>query len=161
MFFNLKNPTAILLPVGFFVLDLFLKQLALRGFFLEIISGLFSFHLSLNSGIAFSWPVPRLLVIILSVLMLMFLIVLTWRSRFYWISFLGFNLIIFGAFSNLLDRLWNSAVIDYFDLAFFSIFNLADGMIVAGCLILLSLKSNSCLWYNKTNESQKNNKNEV
>ena len=43
-------------------------------------------------------------------------------------------LIIFGAVSNLYDRLKYGFVIDYFDLKYFTIFNIADAMIFFGAL---------------------------
>jgi len=155
MFFNIKNSAVIIISVGFFLLDRFLKQLALKGVFLELIPGWLAFNLSFNSGIAFSWPAPRLLVIFLSICALIFLSFEAWKNRADSIFFIGLNLIIWGAFSNLLDRLAILSVIDYFDVAFFSIFNLADIMIVVGCLIILGLKVSSRLWYNKKNEYKK------
>ncbi len=47
--------------------------------------------------------------------------------------------IIFGAMSNLLDRLKYGCVICYLDLKYFTVFNLADIMIVGGALWLLIL----------------------
>lgn len=49
------------------------------------------------------------------------------------------TLILAGAFSNLLDRLYFGYVIDFIDVPFFSVFNLADVYITVGvALILLS-----------------------
>ena len=46
-------------------------------------------------------------------------------------------LIILGAAGNLFDRLKYGYVIDYLDLKYFTVFNLADAMIVAGAVLLL------------------------
>ena len=54
--------------------------------------------------------------------------------------------IIFGAISNLFDRIKYGYVIDYLDLKYFTVFNLADVMIVGGVIglgwqILIKKKS--------------------
>jgi signal peptidase II len=46
--------------------------------------------------------------------------------------------IIFGAISNILDRLIYGYVIDYLELKYFTVFNLADVMISGGAIILLT-----------------------
>lgn len=47
------------------------------------------------------------------------------------------TLILAGAFSNLLDRLYFGYVIDFIDVPFFSVFNLADVYITVGVGLLL------------------------
>lgn len=47
-------------------------------------------------------------------------------------------LILSGAISNLIDRLYFGCVIDFIDLRFWPVFNLADSFIVIGSLILLA-----------------------
>ena len=46
-------------------------------------------------------------------------------------------LIILGALSNLFDRFRHGFVVDYLDLKYFTVFNLADAMIAAGALFLI------------------------
>ncbi len=57
---------------------------------------------------------------------------------------IGFLLIIFGGFSNLFDRLIYGYVIDMIPLLTLSVFNLADVMIVVGCVLIFTkmLKKN-------------------
>jgi signal peptidase II len=43
-----------------------------------------------------------------------------------------------GAFSNLYDRLHYGYVIDYFDLKYFTVFNLSDVMIIIGIFGVIS-----------------------
>jgi signal peptidase II len=56
---------------------------------------------------------------------------------------LALGLLLGGAFGNLLDRLFRSpgllrgAVVDFVDLRFWPVFNLADAAITCGCLLLL------------------------
>lgn len=54
----------------------------------------------------------------------------------------GFLLIIFGGLSNLFDRLIYGYVVDMIPLLSLSIFNLADVMIVIGCVIEIVKISN-------------------
>ncbi len=42
-----------------------------------------------------------------------------------------------GIISNLIDRIFRGAVIDYLDLGWWPVFNIADSMIVVGVLILI------------------------
>lgn len=53
------------------------------------------------------------------------------------LSVMGLAIIILGAFSNLLDRIFFGAVVDYIDLKYYTVFNLADVMIVLGIAILI------------------------
>jgi len=43
-----------------------------------------------------------------------------------------------GASSNLFDRLWRGGVVDFIDLGFWPVFNVADVAIVAGVAIALA-----------------------
>ncbi len=52
-------------------------------------------------------------------------------------SALALALILGGALSNLLDRAFHGFVLDYIDLKIWPVFNLADGAIFVGALILL------------------------
>ena len=51
-----------------------------------------------------------------------------------WSKVVLLTFIIFGAISNMLDRLKYGFVIDYLDLKYFTVFNMADVMIVGGVL---------------------------
>lgn len=55
----------------------------------------------------------------------------------------GLGLVSGGALGNLVDRLWHGGVVDFIDLGFWPVFNLADSAIVVGTawLALLLLKS--------------------
>lgn len=68
-------------------------------------------------------------------------------------SLLATVLIISGAVSNIIDRLYFSCVIDFIDLKFWPIFNLADIFIVSGAILLLAkyLKS---YYNNKQNTTE-------
>lgn len=53
--------------------------------------------------------------------------------------YLGIGLIVGGAVGNLLDRVFRGTVVDYVDLGWWPVFNLADVAIVSGVLSLLLL----------------------
>lgn len=54
-------------------------------------------------------------------------------------DFLAYSLIFSGALSNFFDRIYFGCVVDYVDLGFFPVFNLADALISIG-VFLLGLK---------------------
>ena len=130
------------LSVVLFVSDRIFKHIALTlpGDFLS--SSIAAFALFKNTGIAFSIPVaawlfwPTALLVFL-VLSLMF--AQAFGKDRYRAAVLG--CILLGALSNLIDRAFYGATIDY--LIFFnrSAVNIADAMIVAGTILLLAQTS--------------------
>jgi len=52
---------------------------------------------------------------------------------------LGIILIAVGAISNIIDRIYFSCVIDFIDLRFWPVFNLADVYITVGGIMILAL----------------------
>jgi len=98
-----------------------------------------SFHLVINSGIAFGIALPRWLVIITTGGILVVVGVLlgkAYRQRQV-LPLWGLMLIVGGGISNLIDRVFRGEVVDYIDLKFFTVFNLADILISAGVVVLL------------------------
>jgi signal peptidase II len=92
-----------------------------------------------NQNVAFSLPLPQILIIIMVIVILMVLSYLWWLSLFnknLW-QLTAFTLIILGALSNLIDRIIFGYVIDYINLFIWPVFNLADCMIVAGMIIYI------------------------
>ena len=125
--------------LGLFLLDRILKRAALSGFGMEFIRGALTFDLFRNGGIAFSLPLGGPLVWILSVGILAAVSLMAakeFRAKRFGLAG-AFGLFIFGACSNLFDRVVYGFTVDY--LIFFerSAVNVADGMIVAGALWLL------------------------
>ncbi len=134
-----------------FVLDRFLK-LALENGYLsgprEIIGSFFRFNFTQNANIAFSLPFNQSLIIIIDSIVILFLIsyivsaVLSRKYKHF--ELIPLTFLSFGAISNLLDRLRFGYVVDYLDLKYFTVFNLADIMIVASiCYLLIRLNKNT------------------
>ena len=53
------------------------------------------------------------------------------------LEYFSLTLIIVGAISNLIDRLRYGYVVDYIDVKFFSVFNIADSMITIGIILIV------------------------
>lgn len=116
------------------ILDRFLKI-----FFLKTLStqdGVFALYI--NKNIAFSLPVPA--PVLYPVLFLIFLSLLfVWyrdlrsKKQYIW----PYGLIIIGAASNIWDRFQYGGVVDYFNVPFFTVFNLSDVYIFSGVCYFL------------------------
>lgn len=92
-----------------------------------------------NYNLALGLPFPKNVLIILMaaiILVLFFYLIKSYKSGN--ISLIiPLTFIIAGAISNLLDRLFYGYVLDYIDISFFTIFNLADIMITGGVIMLV------------------------
>jgi signal peptidase II len=132
---------AIFIGLGF-LLDRILKYFInkeLPNQELFIVPRLFSLYLHQNQGMAFGINFPvNVLVIIGTVIIAAIAFALIWaikheRHRFIY----PLALIFAGGVSNLIDRALYQYTIDYFFLRPWSFFNLADLMIIAGCILAL------------------------
>ncbi|MFA6106180.1 MAG: signal peptidase II [Patescibacteria group bacterium] len=133
-----KMITFYLVVVFFIFADRWLKWLASHGApdkKILLIKNFLSFSLSKNENIAFSIPLsgPALEMAILILLAAILILVIT-KSRELGQKTAFFILILVGGASNLYDRLSYGYVVDYFNLSFFAIFNLADAMVTFGVL---------------------------
>lgn len=95
------------------------------------------FTLSYNSGIAFGIPLPEIGKELLIGVALLVIIIAAARSKLDLTSSIGFGLIIGGAAANLIDRIQDGLVTDYFLIGTFPIFNAADACISIGVGLLL------------------------
>lgn len=127
------------LTIGLFACDRVFKMIAASGAAREIAGNGLRFELFKNAGIAFSLPFSGPFVWLISIGILAAVSVMAARdvqSRVY--SRIGaYGLFVFGACSNLFDRVVYGYTIDYLIIASRSAVNLADGMIIAGALWLL------------------------
>lgn len=118
---------------------IFMKKIPSGEFFVFL--DLIRLKLAQNSGIAFGLPLPWPLIIALYaiiIFILFWLLTDSWSRRNYPKIF-AWQLVLGGAFSNLFDRLRFGQVIDYIDVKYYSVFNLADVMIIGGIILLLAL----------------------
>jgi signal peptidase II len=142
-----KTVLFIILAVFFVILDRFLEALCLYGYFdqpVPIIGNIFSLNYVKNYYIAFSLPFsgPILTISIgLIIIFLMFYLVRTVvpnpKLQIPNPNFYPLTILIIGAILNFTDRIKLGYVVDYFDLKYFTIFNLADIMIVTSVIYLL------------------------
>ena len=130
------------IAVFFIAIDRLLKTYAkLADPEISLISDIFIFRYEENPYIAFSLPLsgPLLSLVIASII---FALIILARDRYKKESaeLIPIIFIIFGAASNLYDRLLHGFVIDYLYLRYFTVFNLADSLIVlsTGYLLLLA-----------------------
>jgi len=140
--YSKKTVFYLILAVFFVVLDRFLKILAINQVFnppIRVIEDIFQLNLAKNYNIAFSLPLGGWLLNILVGLIILVLVyywlILNKKREYKILIFLTF--IIFGAISNMVDRLKFGYVVDYFDLKYFTVFNIADVMIVGGVIFVL------------------------
>lgn len=106
-------------------------RIALLGSF----AGLLLTH---NPGIAFGVRLPPVVQELVIIAALAWMTVLALRSSTSFLHRLGFGFIVGGALGNLLDRLLDGVVTDYFQVGTFPIFNVADSFITIGVLFLLA-----------------------
>ncbi len=105
------------------------------GDFFNLVSLRFAKNFGVAFGIMFNQKFLLVLVVILIFILFWFLIK-SYRQRNIWEIF-GLTLVVAGAVSNFIDRLRFGFVIDYIDVPFFTVLNLADCMITVGVGILL------------------------
>ncbi|MCF6277007.1 MAG: signal peptidase II [Candidatus Magasanikbacteria bacterium] len=125
---------------GFFLfLDQSLKSMAVnnpsKSYYL--IKNIVGWEYYENYGIAFSLPMPKFLLITFIPIIIASLIIFLMKTKKkkFWLIF-GTSLVIAGAISNLIDRVFLGFVVDYFRV-FTSVINIADIMIIVGGLILV------------------------
>ncbi|HRH23664.1 MAG TPA: signal peptidase II [Candidatus Magasanikbacteria bacterium] len=119
------------------VIDQILKQIA-RGsdepqYLIPQIIGWEYFE---NLGIAFGIPLPQIIVIPLSVLIICVGVYYLSKATYTRYKVIGAMCVIAGALSNLIDRFIYGFTIDYIRIVT-SILNLADILIIVGALMLL------------------------
>ncbi|MBD3311701.1 MAG: hypothetical protein GF349_04410 [Candidatus Magasanikbacteria bacterium] len=125
----------------FFIIDQYFKYLArtYRDFTYYIIDPWLGWELFLNKGIAFSIPFPNIIILILTPLILGFIIFFLLskkQKKESLVPSFSLFLIIFGALSNYLDRIFFAATVDYFRI-FSSVINIADIMITTGAFLFI------------------------
>lgn len=90
-----------------------------------------------NTGIAFSLPAHRNLVLIATAIILFGVIRHVFKERLSVRNIVALGFLVLGAASNFFDRLTLGAVIDYLRIGPLSLVNIADGMVVVGIILLM------------------------
>ena len=101
-----------------------LRQLADGGFYI------------CNQNISWSIAIPGYVFWTFWTTLIVLLLVAI-KNRYFILSTSYMILILAGAISNIIDRLYYGCVIDFIDLRFWPVFNLADIFIVSGVVFLL------------------------
>jgi len=134
----MKKPARLFFVGGlFFIIDQLLKYLAQNIWTnKELLFKFFGWYPFKNTGVAFGIPVPLVIIVFLSSVVLFLLIYLLKKSKqASLVRRLGLILIVFGAVSNLIDRIIFGFTVDYL-LVLTGVINLADIMIVGGLALL-------------------------
>jgi len=132
-----KSKNKILLLSYFLTLSLFIIDRILKYYAMAHNSSNGFFVFEKNTGIAFSIPIPQIILPILTAIIILF--VISYSLKYLKIQKFTLHLttllITAGAISNLIDRLKFGYVIDYFDIKYWPVFNVADVMIVVGVIL--------------------------
>ena len=135
---------SLVITVFFVVLDRFLKFLAINKYLDEPISifgNWFQLEFIPNYFIAFSLPLSgiwlNILIFLLILVIFYYIIHIVYTRKKYDFQSLALTIVLLGAISNMLDRLRYSFVIDYLDLEYFTVFNIADALITIGAIIFI------------------------
>lgn len=127
-----------------FVIDQIIKSLSLVYLInIPIIPNILSLTYAKNYGIAFSMlKEKRIIIIAISILLISFLIYVLKKdyiskNKDTCLVNIAFGILFGGILGNLFDRIVRGFVIDYINVSFFSIFNLADIAITFGVVLLI------------------------
>ncbi|MFA6193416.1 MAG: signal peptidase II [Parcubacteria group bacterium] len=106
--------------------------------FIDQLSKYFSSNSICNQNIAWSIPIAPAIFYFVWIIIIAVLIYLLTKTKSYYQKI--FLILIFsGAISNIIDRLHFGCVVDYIDLKFWPVFNLADVYIAVGAILLFVL----------------------
>lgn len=134
-------PKIALLTVDFLILDQVSKYFAKTTLEqpVNVIGDFLKFEYAENTGIAFSLPVPYLLIIGSNILLIGFLIYLAIKelNLSNKIAQIATSLLIAGGIGNLIDRVWHGFVIDFISIWKYPFFNFADVYIITAVLLLI------------------------
>lgn len=127
----------------FLFFDLLTKWLAQKylGAPITIWPNVLELKLSYNPGIAFSIPVPNIVMVVASPLLIagivwIFLKQLTTHLTL--LTTLITGLLIAGGLGNFINRVTEGAVIDFIDFSFWPSFNLADAYLTIAAFLILT-----------------------
>ena len=118
-------------------LDRLLKFLASNNYFNNLgIKNILYLTFEKNYFLSFGIKINNNLIIFLSIIFFIFLYFYIYKKN----RNISFYLIFIGAFSNLMDRIFNGYVIDYINFFNINVFNFSDILIFLGFIILIKNK---------------------
>lgn len=121
------------------IIDQVIKWLVLRGNISWPRNGIIDSTIIWNQGMAFGIILPLVvwitLVGLLGYIMIRYFIEHALYNH--WVTIIAGGLIVGGAISNIIDRIAYGAVLDFIDLHWWPVFNLADSFIVIGAVLLI------------------------
>lgn len=132
-----------IVAIGLLLVDRLVKKYFIENpsnsFGGDFFYGVLKFNFAENYGIAFGIGLNNIIILILIFIALIIIIHALLKAYLEkdLILITSLTLIFAGAISNLIDRFTYGFVIDYIDLKYFTVFNIADAMITAGVIILL------------------------
>jgi signal peptidase II len=133
----MKNFRDILISAVFFIFLLLTDQAA--KYMIRSSGG---FHVC-NENLAFGLQLDSLLFYILWTFIIFTIIHLLAKKAYNWnLRIISYIFILAGALGNMLDRFFYGCVVDFINLKFWPIFNLADVFITAGVILLITQKLN-------------------
>jgi signal peptidase II len=99
----------------------------------------FGLEIFYNPGVAFGLPLPTIISLIVSLVIILCLIAILFKKRaeLSKLSLFAGELVVIGASSNLLDKIYYRQIIDFIILGKWPVFNLADCFIVIGILLII------------------------
>jgi signal peptidase II len=103
----------------------------------SLLLGPIGLHYSLNDGIAFGMELPDNIEFPLIIFALLLIIFIATRAASSLISKWAFGLMIGGGLGNIVDRMIDGQVTDFFQVGEFPVFNTADSCISIGVTLLL------------------------
>lgn len=139
-----KLLTFMIVLITLLFLEQYIKYFVVNNnYFINIINNILSINFEKNYGIAFSlFENNNLITIIVScilIIYLMYVLCNEFVKNKKYTNFMNitFSILFAGIISNLIDRIIRGFVVDYIDLSFFAVFNLADIFITYGVFVLL------------------------
>ena len=124
---NLNNFWWIVFAAGLIAIDQFTKYVAVHNFNDSVLY---------NIGSAFSMPIPTWIIFLITLIYVGVSIYFFRKETVYSVK-LTWVFIFCGAVSNFVDRVRIGKVIDFIDLHFWPVFNVADVFLSVGALMLL------------------------
>ena len=136
----MKKYVGLILVIVGIIIDQITKLLALKiTESITIIPNILKFSLVRNYGAAFGLAqgANRILGIIGAIICIIVICMIYYLDKKDGKASAGLYLILTGGISNLFDRAFRGFVVDFMDTPFIATFNIADSLIVIGCLWLI------------------------